>query len=311
VSAAIGHAGGYLLAAGIVVLLVTATVTGWILKLRFAKGELSATIDNLNARVHSWWIIAAAFALALWSGRTGVIVLFAWASLVAFDEFCGFPRTRAERVTRAASCWIALPVQYMFVWLEWHAAFTIFLPLYAVLVVPFVRMLCKSSPDLKSSVGVLLCIYAISYVPALAALEIPGHDGRDLVLIAFLIVITQLSDVLQYLWGKLLGRHAIARKISPGKTVEGTLGGIACAAALGALLAPLTPFSVGQASAIALTITILGFLGGLLLSAIKRSRGIKDWSALIPGHGGILDRLDSVVLSGPFFFFLVYFGWAR
>ena len=310
-SAAFSHEPGYLLAAGIVVLLVTATVTGLILRLRAAKGELNAAIENLNARVNSWWIIAGAFALALWSGRTGVVLLFALVSLVALGEFCGSPQTRAERAVHVCSRWIALPLQYTFIWLEWHALFVLFLPLYAALVVPLSRAIYGSSPESKWPVGVLLCIYAIAYVPALLSLEIPGYEGRSLVLIAFLIAITQLSDVLQYLWGKLLGRHAIARRISPGKTVEGTLGGITCAAALGALLAPLTPFSATQACAISLAVTILGFLGGLALSAIKRRRGIKDWSALIPGHGGILDRLDSVVLSAPVFFHLTYFGWAR
>jgi phosphatidate cytidylyltransferase len=158
---------------------------------------------------------------------------------------------------------------------------------------------------------VLLCVYAISHVPALLVLEVPGYAGRNLALIAFLIVVTQLSDVLQYVWGKLLGRHAIARRISPAKTVEGTVGGIVCASALGALLAPLTPFGAVQAGAVSLAITSLGFLGGLLLSAVKRRRGLKDWGGLIPGHGGILDRLDSVVLSAPFFFYLVWFGFAR
>ena len=308
-SAAFSQEPGYLLAAGIVVLLVTATLAGLILRLRAAKGELDAAIENLNARVNSWWIIAGAFALALCGGRTGVVVLFACVSFVALGEFCGSAQTRAERRMHACSRWVALPLQYTFVWLEWHALIVFFLPLYTVIAVPAVRAIYGSRPEWKWPAGVLLCIYAISHVPALLALEIPAYAGRNLVLIAFLIAITQLSDVLQYLWGKLLGRHAIARGISPGKTVEGTLGGIACATGLGALLAPLTPFSAAQACTIALCVTILGFFGGLLLSAIKRSRGIKDWSTLIPGHGGILDRLDSVVLSAPFFFHLVYFGW--
>jgi phosphatidate cytidylyltransferase len=304
------HAG--VLAAGIVALLITASAAGWILKLRAANGQPHATIDNLNARVCSWWIIAAAFGLALWAGRAALITLFAWVSFVALGEFlAGRTQTRADRVIHASCRWIAVPLQYLFIWLEWHALFFFFLPLYALIAVPLLRMAFASKQELQSAAGLLLCGYAISHVPAILMLEIAGHAERNLLLLAFLIVITQLSDVLQYLWGKAVGRHPIAPRISPAKTVEGALGGIACASLLGALLAPITPFSVVQAWVVALTIAVLGFAGGLWLSAIKRSRGIKDWSALIPGHGGMLDRLDSLVLSAPFFFYAVCWFWAR
>ena len=301
-----------MLAAGIVALLVTASAAGLILKLRAANGQPHATIDNLNARVGSWWIIAAAFGLALWAGRTAIIALFAWVSFVALGEFfAGRAQTLADRVIHASCRWIAVPLQYLFVWLEWQALFVLFLPLFAIVVVPLLRAAFSSKQALRSPAGLLLCGYVISHIPAILTLEIPGHAGGNLLLLAFLIVITQLSDVLQYLWGKAAGRHPIAPKISPAKTVEGALGGIACASLLGALLAPITPFSVAQAGVIALAVAILGFAGGLLLSAIKRSRGIKDWGDLIPGHGGMLDRIDSLLLSAPFFFYTVYCGWAR
>ena len=304
------HAG--VLAAGIVALLITASAAGWILKLRAANGQPHATIDNLNARVCSWWIIAAGFGLALWVGRAAVIALFTWVSFVALGEFfAGRAQTQADRVIHASCRWIAVPLQYLFIGLEWHVLFVCFLPLYAVIVVPLLRAAFSAKQALRSAAGLLLCGYAISHIPAIVTLEIAGYAGRNLFLLAFLIVITQLSDVLQYLWGKLAGRHPIAPQISPAKTVEGALGGIACASLLGALLAPITPFSIAQAGMIALAVAVLGFAGGLLLSAIKRRRGIKDWSDFIPGHGGMLDRLDSLVLSAPFFFYAVYCGWAR
>jgi phosphatidate cytidylyltransferase len=301
---------GYLLAGGVVVVLITATVAGFILKLRVAAGRMHAAIDNLNARVYSWWIIAGALGLALWGGRAAVIGLFACASMVALREFCApHRRTGADRLIYAAARWIAVPLQYLFVWLEWHMLFVCFLPLCAAALLA-VRAGWRSEQALRAPAGLVLCVYPISYVPALLALQIPGYEGRNLFLLTFLIVITQASDVLQYLWGKTLGRRPIAPEISPNKTVEGAIGGIACASALGVLLAPITPFSAAQAAAISLAVTLFGFLGGLLLSAIKRRRGIKDWSDLIPGHGGILDRLDSLVLSAPFFYFLVCCAWS-
>jgi len=186
----------------------------------------------------------------------------------------------------------------------------------AVLAVAFFRTLGRSTilenniVQTTGSSGESIAAGIVFTIPAILTLEIAGYGERNLFLIAFLIVITQSSDVLQYLWGKAAGRHLIAPKISPAKTVEGTLGGIACATLLSALAAPMTPFSVAQAALMALAVAVLGFAGGLLLSAIKRSRGIKDWSDLIPGHGGMLDRLDSLVLSAPFFFYAVHFGWA-
>jgi phosphatidate cytidylyltransferase len=119
----------------------------------------------------------------------------------------------------------------------------------------------------------------------------------------------QSSDVLQYVWGKLFGRHPVAPSVSPSKTWEGLVGGVASATALGAALFWITPFNPWQAAGMALIINALGFCGGLVMSAIKRDRGIKDWGRMIEGHGGMLDRLDSVVFAAPVFFHLTRIGW--
>jgi phosphatidate cytidylyltransferase len=155
----------------------------------------------------------------------------------------------------------------------------------------------------------MLAVFCISHVPALITLHIPGYEGRGLLLIAFLVIVVQSSDVLQYVWGKLFGRHKIAPTLSPSKTWEGFIGGVCSATVLGALLWWLTPFSFFQAGGMALLITIMGFLGGLVMSAIKRDRGVKDWGSMIEGHGGILDRLDSVVFAAPIFFHLTRYFW--
>jgi phosphatidate cytidylyltransferase len=147
-------------------------------------------------------------------------------------------------------------------------------------------------------------------VPALISLDIPGYEGRNVLLIAFLVIVVQISDVLQYVWGKLIGRHKIAPALSPSKTVEGFVGGVASATLLGAALWWLTPFSPLHAGIMALIITLMGFAGGLVMSAIKRDRGVKDWGQMIEGHGGMLDRLDSVIFSAPVFFHLIRFWWA-
>jgi phosphatidate cytidylyltransferase len=152
--------------------------------------------------------------------------------------------------------------------------------------------------------GLMVCAYCVSYAPALLTLEIPGYEGQNFKLLFYLLFVDQISDVLQYVWGKLLGRHAITPTISPNKTWEGFVGGVASATLLGSALYWLTPFSPLESLGMSLAITLMGFFGGLTMSAIKRDRGIKDYGSVIEGHGGILDRIDSLCFAAPVFFHL-------
>jgi len=157
--------------------------------------------------------------------------------------------------------------------------------------------------------ALMITVYCVSYVPALLSLNIPGFEGQNILLIAFLVLVVQSSDVLQYVWGKLVGKTKIAPRLSPSKTVEGFVGGVLSATLVGACLWWMTPFSFLQAGFLALIISLMGFFGGLVMSAIKRDRGIKDWGNTIAGHGGFIDRLDSVIFSAPIFFHLLRFWW--
>jgi phosphatidate cytidylyltransferase len=136
-------------------------------------------------------------------------------------------------------------------------------------------------------------------------LKIPGFAGHNARLLLYLVLVDQMSDVLQYVWGKLVGRHRIAPQVSPNKTWEGFVGGVATATLLGTALWWATPFRPMQAAGMSLVITLLGFAGGLVMSAIKRDAGVKDFGAAIEGHGGILDRIDSLCFAAPIFFHLV------
>jgi phosphatidate cytidylyltransferase len=152
--------------------------------------------------------------------------------------------------------------------------------------------------------GLLICVYFVSYVPALLMVRIPGYERAAPKLMFFLVLVVQLSDVLQYVWGKSVGNRRLAPSISPNKTWEGLIGGVVCATALGAAIWWATPFSPLMAAAIAFVITMMGFAGGLIMSAIKRDRGVKDYGTLLAGHGGILDRIDSLCFAAPVFFHL-------
>jgi phosphatidate cytidylyltransferase len=155
----------------------------------------------------------------------------------------------------------------------------------------------------------MITVYSISCVPALLILPIDNYQDRNLLLIAYLVLVVELSDVLQYVFGKLFGKRKISPNLSPSKTIEGFIGGILSASLLGACLFWITPFSFIQAGLISFMLTFLGFFGGLVMSAIKRDRGVKDWGSLIGGHGGVLDRLDSLCFTAPVFFHIVRYFW--
>ena len=183
--------------------------------------------------------------------------------------------------------------------------FTVFIPVYVFLFLPVVSVFRGQATGFLASVselqwGIMISIFCISHVPALMLLHIRDFEGGNVLLIAFLLLVVQSSDVLQYVWGKLIGRRKIAPSLSPSKTIEGFVGGIVCATALGASLWWITPFSIPQAALIAFSLALLGFAGGLVMSAIKRDRGVKDWGYIIKGHGGVLDRLELDLLLRPY-----------
>ncbi|GAB2901267.1 phosphatidate cytidylyltransferase [Uliginosibacterium flavum] len=294
---------------GIGAVLLFASVVGWLL--RWKLGRDNGVVANLNARVNAWWIMVAVIGVALLGGHTGVVLLFGLISFFALREFITLSNTRrGDHFALLACFFIFLPLQYVFVWQNWYGMFSIFVPVYAFLLMPFLACLGHDTTNFlaratQTQWGLMICVYAISHVPALLALNIAGYEERNLLLVVFLIIVVQSSDVLQYVWGKLCGKHKIAPNVSPSKTVEGFIGGIASATALGAALYWITPFSPLAAAGMALAITLMGFSGGLVMSAIKRDRGVKDWGHMIEGHGGMLDRLDSVCFSAPIFFHLV------
>jgi phosphatidate cytidylyltransferase len=300
---------------GVFAILITASAVGIVLRVRPGAETSRAVIDNLNARLKAWWVMIFLLALAFRAGKTGVILLFAFISLQCLREFVSLTYTRrSDHFALLAGFFFILPFQYYLIASNWYGFFTVLIPVYAFLLIPISAALHEDTTRFlermaKLQWGLMICIYSISHVPALMTLEIPGYEGRNALLVIFLLLTVQSSDVFQYVWGKLLGRHRLAPKISPSKTVEGLLGGVLTATAVGAALWWITPFSFWQAALMALVINILGFFGGFVLSAIKRDRGVKDWGTLVEGHGGMLDRVDSISFSAPIFFHLVRYWW--
>lgn len=296
---------------GILALLVVATVAGEAIRLAVKDPAAAPTIDNLNQRIRSWWVMCLIFGLTLVVGPTGSLVLFGLISFLALREYLTLvPTRRADHQTLFWTFFLFTPLQYYLLSIKW-LGFFIVIPVYAFLFIPALMALAGDSRGFleraaKIQWGLMICVYCLSYAPALLTLDIPGF-GPNAKLLLFLVIVDQLNDVLQYCFGKLFGRHKIAPAISPNKTWEGFVGGTLSVTAIGAGLWWTTPFTIPAAALIALTIALLGFAGGLVFSAIKRDLGVKDYGTMIGGHGGMLDRMDSLIFAAPVFFHIVRF----
>jgi phosphatidate cytidylyltransferase len=301
---------------GIVALLAVASVIGLVLARRGGSESARATVENLNQRIRAWWVMVAIFAVCFALGAGATLVLFALTSFYTLREFVSLTPTRpADNLSLVAAFYLILPLQYWLIWTEWYGLFAILIPVYAFLLLPCLTALKGDVQDFLLRVarlqwGLMLTVYCISHAPALLVLPIEGYERQGFLLLFFLITVVQLSDVAQYVFGKLFGRRKVAPVLSPSKTWEGLLGGGATATLIGASLWWITPFAFWQAGLMAAVIVAMGFFGGLTLSAVKRSMGVKDWGSMVQGHGGVLDRMDSVTFAAPVFFHMTryFFG---
>jgi phosphatidate cytidylyltransferase len=296
---------------GVLVLLLISTLIGRVLKSRYKSDPGRTTIDNLNARIRAWWKMCAIFAVAVVSGRIGSLILFAIVSFLAMREYMTLvPTRRGDHRTLFWSFFVIMPLQYYLIGVQWYGLFAVMIPVLACVYIPPSIAIAGDTEHFlerasKVQFGIMVCVYSLSHAPALLLLKIPGFEGHDARLLLYLVIVDQMSDVLQYVWGKLVGRRKIAWRVSPNKTWEGFLGGVLSATALGTALWWATPFTPLESAGMSLMICILGFNGGLVMSAIKRDIGIKDFGVVIEGHGGILDRIDSLCFAAPIFFHLV------
>jgi phosphatidate cytidylyltransferase len=300
----------YWLIGGVVTILLIASVIGWLLGLKVKTESSRAVVDNLNQRVRAWWTMVAIFVIAMLIGRNATLALFAITSFLALREFITLtPTKQGDYYALLLSFYIVVPLQYILIGVQWYALFAIFIPVYGFLILPAFSALGQDVENFLERVakiqwGVMIAVYCISHAPALLILEIPGYSesGQNVLLLFYLLLIVQMSDVMQYVFGKLFGKTKIAPVVSPSKTVEGFIGGAASATAIGAAMWWITPFTPLQSAGMAFVIVLMGFLGGLALSAVKRSLGAKDWGTMIEGHGGVMDRMDSVSFAAPIFF---------
>ncbi len=296
--------------AGIYLLLIIASLVCFGLK----KSRPEKNYRELTQRINSWWVMVSIFTVVMISSPTVSLVFFGFISFLALKEFLSIIPTR--RSDRRVIFWayLAIPFQYYWIAEAWYGMFIIFIPVYLFLLLPMRMVIVGETHNFLRAAGTLhwglmslvFSISHVAYLLVLPASETFTTGGAGLVL--YLVFLTQFNDVCQYVWGKMLGKHRIIPKVSPNKTWEGFLGGVATTSILGGLLSGfLTPMSFQMGLLGGLIISVFGFVGDVTISALKRDIGVKDSGSLLPGHGGILDRIDSLTYTAPLFFHYIYY----
>ncbi|SLN45429.1 phosphatidate cytidylyltransferase [Pseudooctadecabacter jejudonensis] len=279
--------------------------------LRARAGHDNPVIETFMTRVRSWWGMVILLTLALIAGKIGIVVLFAFTSFAALREFLTLTSKRkADHLSLALAFFVILPLQYLFVGMGWQTLYSVFIPVYAFLLLPVVSAL-RGNPDrflvrvAETQWALMIAVFCMSHVPALLSMQVDGYPAdRGVLLIAFLIMVVQFGDLLDFFFGRRIGRKRIIEGISA-KTWEGMACGVICAALIGGLLAWMTPFSILGAALMAGLASLVGMFGNLVFAAVKRDRGVKDWSHLIPGQGGFMDQFDSVIFAAPIFYHVI------
>jgi phosphatidate cytidylyltransferase len=290
------------------------------LALRRKRPEL---VQEIWRRYSVWVAIAALLTISLALGRTAWIVGVTLLSFAVFREYA-----------KGVGLWLDAGFQgvvYLFILLlnltawwnvhtrpdlpvhnGWYGLFLV-MPIYGTLflfALPVFRgvyehMLQKLALAVVALIYFGWCLGHYSFMINATPADQPNGVG----MILYLSTLVALNDVSAFVWGKLLGRHKLSPKLSPGKTWEGAIGAYLTVLAVGWTLRGLIPFFPTPEWFVATTlIAVGGVFGDLTLSTIKRDLGIKDWGNTLPGHGGLLDRANSLIFTAPIFFhFTNYF----
>jgi phosphatidate cytidylyltransferase len=294
---------------GVIGVLVVATIIQFLLPLKNPDKDYS----ELRQRITSWWWIIGLLFVFLAVGGNAAIVFFAFISFLALKEFISIVPTRQADRNVVFWAYLSIPFQYYWVAIGWYGMFIIFIPVYMFLLFPMRMVLKGETEGFIKAAGILhwsvmLTVFSVSHVAYLLVLPVKNELAGGVGLVLFLLFMTQFNDVSQYVWGKLFGKHKIIPKVSPNKTWEGFLGGLLTITLVAGFVAPyLTPLTQMQGFIAGILISASGFFGDVVISSVKRDLHIKDSGNLLPGHGGILDRMDSLIYTSPLFFHYIYY----
>lgn len=295
-------------------LLLIASLWGRVLE---RKRPGSTASKHLNRHIKASWGVIFLMLFAIAAGTTATICLFAIASYLALREFITLtPSKPSDNTSLFIAFFITIPVQYILLSMKWYGIFSIFIPVYVFFGLSALSALANDPQDFlarnaRIQWALLVCVYSLSYAPAILTLNIPGYDQYQGLLLFYFLLVIQLSELLQYAFNRRIGKRRYAPQISPLASWEGLIAGGSCAAFAGALLYGITPFTFWQSFALSMAIVISGSFGSLILSAVKKSLGAKQWGAFDDGRGSIMDRIGAVCFAAPIFFHLLRFFFAQ
>tara|TARA_A200000113_G_C8857155_1_gene352138 strand:- start:246 stop:1190 length:945 start_codon:yes stop_codon:yes gene_type:complete len=289
------------------VLIICSSIFGFI-----SLMNKSDSVSELVVRTNSWWKIAIGITVVATAPAIIGTIVLAYVVFVALREMLSIiPLRTADRIVLVAS-YFAIPIQFYLAYKNYYYLFQIFIPLVMFVCVSIILVLTGETNRIGRSMAIIptiliLTVYMPSHMVLLFHVNVPEFTVGAGGLIVFLIIITASNDIFQFTWGKLLGKRKILPKISPNKTWAGFIGGVITSSLLGIVLSFLTPLNYIESFYVGLSLGIIGFVGDSIISAVKRDLKIKDTDDLIPGHGGAMDRLDSIVLTTPAFYYLLIF----
>ncbi len=289
--------------------LIIASLIVFIKKQRYPEKDY----QELLLRTRSWWWMIILIVGVLLLGAKATTIFFAFVSFLALKEFYSITPLRAVDRRLAFWAYLAIPLQYYFAYIQWYGMFIIFIPVYMFLFLPLRSVIIGETTGFIRANAIIqwslmLCVFGFSHIAYLANMDRIIPEAGFAGLILYLLFTTQFNDVSQYICGKCFGKHKIIPKVSPNKTWEGFVGGLLVTTILSSFLAPYLTILTWKTGFLAgIIIAFSGFIGDVVLSSVKRDLRIKDSGTLIPGHGGILDRVDSLIYATPIFFHYFYY----
>jgi len=296
-----------------------ALAIGTVLRLVALRGVSTDTASARFSSLKSWWALAVLTSLAALMGKFGILLLLATAGLLGLREFLKLIGWKILGTTTVIVLFASVLIYYLLVWFGFGEVVRWTAPLVFLIAIASTRSFAGLieayiQTTAGSFMGLMLFVYAPSYayfVTTLSESQQPAVGAVGWFL--YLVVLTEGSDIAQALIGRAIGKTKIIPRTSPNKSLEGLLGGIVVTVGLAVALAPwLTTWTLSTgwtgvflAILSGLLISIFGFLGGTNMSGIKRDAGVKDGSMLLPGQGGMMDRIDSLTFSAPAFYCFV------
>jgi phosphatidate cytidylyltransferase len=295
--------------------ILSAAATGvgqWAVQHTFDAARV-ARLGVLNSRIRSSWSVLAVFTIAFALGPAALLVVFALASFFALREFLSLtPIKSADHWALVVAFYVVIPAQYILLGFGRASVFATFIPVYVFLLLPVIAAIRQDNERFLERIakvqwGMMISVYCISHAPAIATLPIRGHEGRGPLLLLFFLLVLFLTDLLQIVFSTLVGGRAL--RSNPNKTVHGVLVGSACGALIGWALWWMTPFAPWQALVMSLVIVGTGYLGSVVLAAVKQSLGARQWDTEFVLTRGVLERLDALTFAAPLFWQITRYFW--